>query len=108
MTLKLLAEHHFEFLSLKGGCTDSSESTLVIMSHCWKSHVTAHFFSVPLGKQCGVSWDDVKQSMLFLKQHRQFNMISSDRFILHCSSKERFNIYHFEYRFTVTDIHVSK
>ena len=27
---------------LKGGCTGSSESTLVKMSHCWKSHVTAH------------------------------------------------------------------
>ena len=25
----------------KGGCTGSSESTLVKMSHCWKSHVTA-------------------------------------------------------------------
>ena len=26
------------FLSLKGGCTGSSESTLVKMPHCWKSH----------------------------------------------------------------------
>ena len=43
MTAKLLAEHHLEFLSLKGGCTGSSESTLVIIPHCWKSHVTAHF-----------------------------------------------------------------
>ena len=31
-----------EFLSLKGGCTGSSESTLVKMPHCWKSHVMAH------------------------------------------------------------------
>ena len=29
MTVKLLAEQHLEFLSLKGGCTGSSESTLV-------------------------------------------------------------------------------
>ena len=29
MSVKLLTEHHFEFLSLKGGCTGSSESTLV-------------------------------------------------------------------------------
>ena len=29
MSVKLLAEHHLEFLSLKGGCTGSSESTLV-------------------------------------------------------------------------------
>ena len=41
MTVKLLTEHHLEFLSLKGGCTGSSESTLVKMPHCWKSHVTA-------------------------------------------------------------------
>ena len=31
----------FGFQSLKGGCTGSSESTLVKMPHCWKSHVTA-------------------------------------------------------------------
>ena len=36
-----VTEHHLEFLSLKGGCTGSSESTLVKMPHCWKSHVTA-------------------------------------------------------------------
>ena len=41
MTVELLIEHHLEFLSLIGGCTDSSESTLVKMPHCWKSHVTA-------------------------------------------------------------------
>ena len=33
-----------EFLSLKGGCTGSSESTLIEMPHCWKSHVAAHFY----------------------------------------------------------------
>ena len=42
MTVKLLTEHHLEFLGLKGGCTGSSEPTLVKMSHCRKSHVTAH------------------------------------------------------------------
>ena len=41
MIVKLLTEHHLEFLSLKGGCTGSSESTHVNMPHCWKSHVTA-------------------------------------------------------------------
>ena len=40
--IKLLTEHHLEFLSLKGGCTGSYESTLVKMPHCRKSHVTAH------------------------------------------------------------------
>ena len=29
MNIKLLTEHHLEFLSLKGGCTGSSESILV-------------------------------------------------------------------------------
>ena len=42
MNDKLLTEHHLEFLSLKGGCSGSSESTLVKMPHCWKAHVTAH------------------------------------------------------------------
>ena len=43
MCVKLLTEHHLYFLSLKGGGTGSSESTLVKMSHCWKSHVAAHY-----------------------------------------------------------------
>ena len=42
MTVKLLTEHHLEFLCLKGGCKGLSESTLVKMSNCWKSHVAAH------------------------------------------------------------------
>ena len=42
MNVKLLTEHHFEFITLEGGCTGSSESTLVKMAHCWKSHVAAH------------------------------------------------------------------
>ena len=43
MIVKPLIEHHLEFLSLKEGCTGSSESTLVKMPHCWESHVTAQF-----------------------------------------------------------------
>ena len=42
MSVKLWTEHDLEFLCLKGGCTGSSESTLVKIPHCWKSHVTAH------------------------------------------------------------------
>ena len=42
MSIKLLTEHHLEFLSLKGGCTDLSESIYVKLPHCWKSHVVAH------------------------------------------------------------------
>ena len=53
MIVKLLTEHHLEFLNLKRGCTGSSESTLVKMSNCWKSHgmylyqvnITLHFLN---------------------------------------------------------------
>ena len=42
MIVKLLTEYHLEFLSLRGGCRGSSESTLVKISNCWKSHALAH------------------------------------------------------------------
>ena len=42
MSVKLLTEQYLEFLSLKGGCIGSSESTLFKTPHCWKSHVVAH------------------------------------------------------------------
>ena len=55
MIVKLLTEHNLKFLSLKGGCRGSSESTHVKMPHCWKSHVTAQIIyciNVPIGLQC--------------------------------------------------------
>ena len=54
MNVKLLTEHHLEFLSLKEGCTGSSESTLVKMPHFWKSHVPAQIQS-SVGVWGGVS-----------------------------------------------------
>ena len=45
MIVKLLTEHHLEFLSLKGGCTGLSGSTLVKMSNCWKSRAAAQIIS---------------------------------------------------------------
>ena len=48
MIVKLLTEHHLEFLSLKGGCRGSSESTLVKMPHCWKSYALAQFSFIVL------------------------------------------------------------
>ena len=45
MSVELLTEHHLEFLNLKRGSTCSSESKLVIMPHCWKSHVAAQMVS---------------------------------------------------------------
>ena len=41
MIVKLLTEHHLEFLSLKGGYRGSSQSTLVKMSN----HASAHLCS---------------------------------------------------------------
>ena len=41
MIVKILTEHHLEFLCLKGGCTGSSESTLVKMPNCRKSRAMA-------------------------------------------------------------------
>ena len=42
MFVKLLGEHQLKFLSLKGDCTGSSESTLVKITYCLKSNVAAH------------------------------------------------------------------
>ena len=36
-----MTEHHLGFQSLKGGRTGSSQSTLVKIPHCWKSHVAS-------------------------------------------------------------------
>ena len=44
MIVKLLNEHHLEFLSVKEGCRGSSESTHVKMRYCWKSHALALYF----------------------------------------------------------------
>ena len=41
MTMKLLIKQHLDFLSLKGGCTGSSESIHDKIQHCWKSHAAA-------------------------------------------------------------------
>ena len=41
MIVKLLTEDYLEFLTLTGGCRGSSESTLIKMPHCWKSHALA-------------------------------------------------------------------
>ena len=67
MRVKLLTEHHLEFLSLKGGCTGSSESTHVKIPHCWKSHVmliygascTCLYFS------CLGGWSKCVQDLVF-------------------------------------------
>ena len=46
MVVKLLTEHHLEFLSLKGGSRGSSESTHVKTPHCWKSLALAQLIKL--------------------------------------------------------------
>ena len=41
MLVKLLTEHHLKFLSIRGGCRGSSESTHIKIPHCWKVHALA-------------------------------------------------------------------
>ena len=52
LSVKLRTEHHLEFLSFKGGCTGSTEPTLVKMPHCWKSHDTAHISAMNIVHLC--------------------------------------------------------
>ena len=61
MIIKLLTDHRLEFLSLKGGCRGSSESTLVKISNCWKSHVAAQMFfqCLILPQEQGISFQEV-------------------------------------------------
>ena len=54
MNIKLLIEYYLEFLSLKGGCRGSSESTLVKMPHCLKSHVPAHIILIHLSTKYAI------------------------------------------------------
>ena len=42
MTLRLLTELHLEFLSFKGDCRCSSESTLVKLGYCERVIVDGH------------------------------------------------------------------
>ena len=46
MRVKLLTDHHLEFLILKEGCTGSPESTLIKMLDCWKSHFAGQLFQL--------------------------------------------------------------
>ena len=57
MSVKLPTEHHLEFLSIKGGSTGTSESTLVKMPHCWKSRAAALIINY-VNLQYGILYDN--------------------------------------------------
>ena len=95
MTVNLRMEHHLKFLSLKGGCTDWSESTLVKMLHCWKRHVVVYRFVCVLivivgYSLCPVNDKDIKTificpstmlSLLFMVFNKMIYMGSTNRII---------------------------
>ena len=85
MIVKLLTEHHLEILRLKGGCIGLSESTLVTMPHCWKSHVTAQL----MPSRSSVMCDKLKYSSQVFKftyYPDNLNIMSSDKINLINSS----------------------
>ena len=51
MSVKLLTEHRLEFVSLKGGCTGSSESTLVKMQICVSSRCIRYAGYIHISKR---------------------------------------------------------
>ena len=80
MIVKLLTEHHLEFLSLKGGCTGSPESTLVKIPHCW----TCYGFSLH-SLQFDMQHDHFLKTLSFrpLAQHEGSGMSVSAGFCSH-------------------------
>ena len=56
MIVKLLTEHHLEFVSLKEGGRGWSESTLCKMSNCWKSRAAAQMSNLLL---CVYDWKGI-------------------------------------------------
>ena len=58
MTVKLLTGHHLEFLTLKGGCICSSESTLcqnttLLEITCHGSNVHLYFININYSRLVG-------------------------------------------------------
>ena len=55
MIVKLLTEHRLEFLSLTGGCTGSSESTLIkIEITCTSSIISMYITKCSIWEQSGL------------------------------------------------------
>ena len=85
MTVKLLTEHLLGFLNVKGGCIDTSESTLVKIPHCWKSHVVDQLFSYKSTQTAVVYCHNVLYT-------NYINIIISTR------KRKSISIYHFPFK----------
>ena len=80
-TVQLLTEHNSERLSLTGGCTGLSESTLVKRPHCWKSHVTAKLYFV------NIAWVSlVNRSMSIKIDVRSIELVSDQLYLSFCQN----------------------
>ena len=75
--VKLLTEHDLEFLRLEEGCKGSSESTLVKMSHCWKSRVTAQII-VNFNAPCRKKWTFKCKQIRNDRQRRCYQVIQAE------------------------------
>ena len=65
MTVKLLTEQTLEFLSLTGGFTGVSKSTLVKKPHFWKSHAAVHLLLSVLIQDL---FTELKRAMTMLRR----------------------------------------
>ena len=96
MSVKLLTEHHLEFLSLKVGCRGSFESTHVKMPHCWKSHVLAQLPS-SVGKQSETPF--YLQFKLFhsIYPNKETNIVIPKLSLKNCMQIEAFTKTHYHH-----------
>ena len=80
MSVKLLTEHHLGLVSLKGGCTGSSESTLVKMPDCvaaqfmiyWLRADTYDTLGTFISQRKGKKSDKYHKSSFFMHAVRRF------------------------------------
>ena len=76
MSVKLLTAHRLEFVSLKGGCTGSSESTLVRMQHCVAAQLMIYWLRADAYETLGT----------FISQRKGKIQTSTANLVFHASS----------------------
>ena len=77
MSLRLLTDHNLEFLCLKGGCTGSSESTLVKIPHCLKSRLIS-IFGLAILRKIGLEKMKMKRTRIYKEKGAQSTILSSE------------------------------